>query len=160
MERILIVSDNHGDETGLKKIIENEGPFDRMIHLGDSQMSEKELFDLVPCPIDIVSGNCDSYSSFPKEKILYIGNHTIYITHGHLKGVNYGMERLINTAIEAGADIALYGHTHTPFRKDMPGLTVINPGSISRPRQFPKVPTWVLMEVDDYGDAVFSFQKI
>lgn len=160
MDRILVVSDSHRLNFGIQKVILNEGPFDRMIHLGDAQLSEGELYEMAKCPVDVVAGNNDIGLYLPKEKIVEISGHKILLIHGHLKGVNYGMERLINYGIEKGVDIVMFGHTHVPFIKELPEITLINPGSISLPRQSSRKPTWVLMEVNDNGDVNFHFNEL
>jgi predicted phosphodiesterase len=42
------------------------------------------------------------------------------------------MERYLFAALEAQADIALFGHTHNQYIKEVKGMTVMNPGSIGR----------------------------
>ncbi len=37
-------------------------------------------------------------------------------------------------AASAGADLLLVGHTHLPFRREFPGCTVVNPGSLGQPK--------------------------
>lgn len=67
-----------------------------------------------------------------------------------------GLERLIEEAKLRKADIAFYGHTHRPLIELRDGIMVINPGSLSYPRQEGKVPTYVVMEIDKYGDASYT----
>lgn len=37
-----------------------------------------------------------------------------FLTHGHRYSVKYALDALLNAAYFAGADMVLFGHTHTP----------------------------------------------
>ena len=61
----------------------------------------------------------------------------------------------------AGYDIAMFGHTHRPFLEvnQKPGekdLIVLNPGSLSYPRQEGHKPSYIRMELDSEGTAHFA----
>lgn len=160
MMRILVVSDSHKLNVGIQKIVMNEGPFDRVIHLGDSCVFESEVREIVKCPVDIIAGNCDTMSYFPKEKVIEIGKHKILLVHGHNHGVKYGYERLIHYGLEKEVDTVMFGHIHTPVMMEMPGMTLVNPGSISLPRQASRKPTYIIMEVDEDGEVKYIFKEL
>ena len=80
----------------------------------------------------------------------------ILLTHGHYYGVSVGMERLKEEARARGCNIAMFGHTHRPYLSQEEGLTVLNPGSLSFPRQDGRKPTYMLMEIDENGEAHFT----
>ena len=48
------------------------------------------------------------------------------------------------------------GHTHRPVIEQERDLTLINPGSLSYPRQEGHVPSYVLMEIDQKGVAHYT----
>ena len=50
--------------------------------------------------------------------------------HGHAEHVKYGTDELICRARQEGADIVLYGHTHSGVTAYDDGLYIMNPGSI------------------------------
>lgn len=56
------------------------------------------------------------------------------MTHGHMSYVKYeyDLETLTSQAVQAGADIALYGHTHEQHLSESRGVTLLNPGSAGR----------------------------
>ena len=54
------------------------------------------------------------------------------------------------------ADIVMYGHTHKPFFEQKDGLTVLNPGSLSFPRQDGRKGSYMLMEIGEDGTASFE----
>ena len=82
--------------------------------------------------------------------------HKIFATHGHAYGVEWGIERLSYAALEEGCDIAMYGHTNVPEIIQGDDITVINPGSISRPRQMNHKPSYILMELLDNGEVFYN----
>lgn len=149
--KILVVSDTHKKHDGLYTVIEKEMP-DKIFHLGDSEGYEDEIESVAECPLEIVWGNCDFAGSLPEHVVMRVGSHVVMLTHGHNYQVYYGEERLMEAAREKGADVVMYGHTHVPcvFQED--GMLVINPGSISYPRQEGKQPSYVIIEVDSEGE--------
>ena len=58
-------------------------------------------------------------------------------------------------AKENGADIVMFGHSHKPVIEKSGDVTVINPGSISRPRQDGFRPTYMVMNIEDDGRTDF-----
>lgn len=59
MKRALIVSDTHGREENLERVLAEIGMPDALIHLGDSEGGEDTIPMLVTCPVYMVAGNCD-----------------------------------------------------------------------------------------------------
>lgn len=151
--KVLIVSDSHGRNTNLIKAIKNMGNhLDLMIHLGDSQCSLDEMEALVNCPVEMVKGNCDSYLlGVPIEKVISIGPHKALLTHGHMYGGAWGIDNMKQTARDNGAGIVMFGHIHEPIIEPYSEVVVINPGSISQPRQEGHRPTYVVMTVEENG---------
>ena len=79
-----------------------------------------------------------------------------FLTHGHFYSVSVGTERLIDEAQDRGVQIAMFGHTHKPYLERRGDLTVLNPGSLSFPRQEGRRPSYMLMDLDDEGEAHFT----
>ena len=108
--KILVVSDNHGDRDCLVDLVNHyEGQVDALFHCGDSEL---EPTDELWQKLIVVQGNCDFYDEFPKTVTKKVGDQVIYMTHGHLANVRMGLTTLALQAEEAGATIALFGHTH------------------------------------------------
>lgn len=149
--RILIVSDTHKAHGNLERVLEKEGPVDMMIHLGDVEGKADYIEALAGCPVHIVSGNNDFFSHLPWEEEFFIGDHHVFITHGHGYFVGMNEDRLKAEARGRGADIVMYGHTHMPALTVEPDLMTLNPGSISYPRQKGRRPSYIMMEVDREG---------
>jgi len=59
---------------------------------------------------------------------------------------------MILAAREAGASACLFGHTHVPHKSYSEGLLVLNPGSLSRPRNG-WGPSFALLTVPEVGDG-------
>ena len=70
----------------------------------------------------------------PLVRIVELCGKRIFITHGHRYDVNYSLMKLAYTALENGADICIYGHTHIPHLERYRDMYILNPGSLSRPR--------------------------
>ena len=120
--KILVVSDSHGRNTNLIEIVKKVSPIDMMIHLGDFCGTATAIENMVKCPVHMVAGNNDYSSTYPREKVITIGKHRIFMTHGHLYGVKSGRENLIAHAKKAlpDVDFVLYGHTHLPENRYIP----------------------------------------
>ena len=70
-------------------------------------------------------------------------------THGHTYNVKYTLSQLKSAARSNGADIVLYGHTHVAKTEYDDGLYVMNPGSISHPRE--GAPSYGVVEISSAG---------
>lgn len=151
--KILVVSDTHRKDDNLKLVLSEECPLDMLIHLGDAEGSEHFIPDWVnpECRMEMVLGNNDFFSRLDREREIDIAGHKAFITHGHYYGVSMGPEGLVDEAKSRGCDIAMYGHTHRPFLDVIDGVTVLNPGSLSYPRQEGRRPSYMIIHVDVDG---------
>ena len=158
--KVLIVSDTHGRDENLERAVMMETPFDMLVHCGDVEGREIFIEALVECPCCIVSGNNDFFSQLEREKEIMIGKYKVLLTHGHYYNVSTGPAYLKQEAKERGFDIVMFGHTHRPyFDIDKSGekeLITLNPGSLSYPRQEGHRPSYMLMKIDDNGEARFE----
>ena len=84
----------------------------------------------------------------------------VFLTHGHRYQVNFGIQTLKEAALLRGADIAMYGHTHVPIINQGRDVTILNPGSLTLPRQDGFARTYILMEIDREGEAHFTLCKL
>ena len=78
--KILIISDTHRKHENLLKVLERECPVDLLIHLGDAEGYEDYIAEQAGCPVEVVAGNNDFFSSLPREKELQIGKYKVLIT--------------------------------------------------------------------------------
>ena len=154
--KILVVSDSHGRNDNLKKTIQKVSPIDMMLHLGDVEMEPEKLKEMAGCKVYCVSGNNDFLLDYPKEEIIEIGKHKVFMTHGHRFRISYGLEMLAAEAKKRGADTVLYGHTHVVSSKIVDGVLMLNPGSISLPREYPYKPSFMIIETDRRGEMMYG----
>ena len=144
---ILVFSDSHGHGSRMLEAFSRQikRP-DAIVFLGDG-LRDLSYCDFGEVPIFAVSGNCDVFTFYGKgsadeEIVMTLGGKRIMMTHGDRYAVKNGLARLILAADQKGADIVLFGHTHTPFEKRLDAgasdygielkkpLHIFNPGSI------------------------------
>lgn len=147
--KILIVSDTHRKNNLYLNLVRELWPLDMVIHCGDLEGAEYTVESSVTCPVHMVAGNNDFFSSAPLEDEFMIGNHRAFLSHGHHYYISMGNELIKDEARSRGADIVLYGHTHRPVIERENGLIVINPGSLTYPRQEGHAPSYALMTIDE-----------
>lgn len=163
--KVLIVSDTHRKDTNLKEVIEKTKPFDMLIHLGDAEGSEDRIRNWCleqnpDCGIHIVQGNNDFFSALPREEEVMIGRYRALLTHGHYYGVSVGPERLLEEAEYRGVQMAMFGHTHKPMLAEENGIVLLNPGSLSYPRQEGRRPSYMQIEIDREGEAHYTISYL
>ncbi len=158
-----MVSDSHGNNENVRKAIEKAGKIDYMFHCGDVGVNYTEVERMAGVLTYIVAGNCDSGTGLLRENVIHVGKHKIFMVHGHMQAVLAGLNILRYKALEEGCDIALYGHTHVPFLSEAQGdgdVTILNPGSISLPRQEDRKKTFAIIEIDDNDKVSYKFDNI
>lgn len=150
--RWLIASDVHGSGTWCEALVQafTREKVDRLLLLGDilyhgprndlpDGYDPKRVIDLLtPLKNRIlcVRGNCDTevdqmvlpFPIMADYALLQEGQRLIFATHGH----HYNAGSL--PPLSPG-DILLHGHTHVPCCCQAAGVTVLNPGSVSIPKE-------------------------
>ncbi len=155
------MSDTHGQNANLCLVLERERNLDGLIHLGDSECGEIGIRQLVECPVYMVNGNCDFFSKLPMHQVIEIGASKILLIHGHTCFVTAGTRELARTARSHGCNVAMYGHTHVPLiDQSDPSLTILNPGSLTYPRQSGRRPSYLVMTVGEDGAAEYEVRYL
>ncbi len=145
--KIIVFSDSHGKYANIKKAVDMHPDAKYLIHSGDGVMDLNTL-DNLPQNIFTVNGNHEDGFRGAKNNVrqqcITVCGKKIFLCHGHKHNVNFNLQNLIYAAVEANADIAVYGHTHIKHSEYIPpdklfvgrsnGLYIFNPGSISMPR--------------------------
>ncbi len=153
--KIFIASDIHGSAYYCQKLIDafHSEKADRMLLLGDilyhgprndlpQGYAPKEVIAMLNPLSDriiCVRGNCDGevddmVLDFPvlaEYAIISdssLGANVIFATHGH----HFNASKLPKLK---GGDILLHGHTHIPTFEKINGVFVVNPGSVSIPKE-------------------------
>lgn len=129
--RILVVSDTHGRVGSLCRAIEEQPTARTVIFLGDGLRDADAAQESFPeRTFYTVPGNGDFGCYDPKIREEILGGKRFFFTHGHVFDVKYGLYRLDLAARERKANVALFGHTHTPYEEYVDGLYLFNPGSL------------------------------
>ena len=150
--KYFIVSDIHGSAYYCRKALEcfEREKAGRILMLGDilyhgprnelpEEYAPKKVIEMLNPLADrilCVRGNCEAevdqmVLSFPVQAeycIIDMGENIIFATHGH----KYNLKSL--PPIRSG-DILLCGHTHVPKIERAEGITYLNPGSASIPKE-------------------------
>ncbi|HEX3025869.1 MAG TPA: phosphodiesterase [Clostridia bacterium] len=150
--KLFFIADIHGSAYYLKKTLAvyEQEKADYLVILGDElyhgarnplpeEYNPKEVAGLLndySGKIIAVRGNCDSevdqmVLNYPimsdYSTILYHGKR-LFLTHGHLYQEN-------NMPGLCDGDVFFYGHTHVLRAEKKDGVTIINPGSITLPKE-------------------------
>jgi len=150
--KLFFISDIHGSIYYLNKVFDKfkEEKADYIIILGDilyhgarnplpKEYNPKGVIEIINSYADriiAIRGNCDSevdqmVLDFPimstYSTILY-NNKRLFLTHGHIYNEN-NLPKLMD------GDIFIYGHTHIPKAEKTRNIYVINPGSITLPKE-------------------------
>ena len=150
--KLIFLSDIHGSEYYAKKAIEilNKEGGDYIVLLGDllyhgprndlpKEYNPKGVIEVLNAnkeKIIAVRGNCDSevdqmVLQFPMMSdytMIINNNKKIFVTHGHI--YNEANMPQLNKK-----DILIHGHTHIPVAKESNDVYILNPGSISLPKE-------------------------
>ncbi|MCL1992929.1 MAG: metallophosphoesterase [Spirochaetes bacterium] len=141
-QRLLVLSDIHGEEANLKTVFQwgknrPEGKeIGTSVFLGDGAADIKKmaLIEGFYSEWIMVRGNNDFDNDLPETCTLDFSGYRFFLCHGHKHSIYLEHEALIAAALKEKADVALFGHTHTPFYSYTHNILLINPGSVGRPR--------------------------
>lgn len=150
--KFMIASDIHGSAYYCRKMLElfEKENADRLLLLGDilyhgprndlpKGYAPKEVIEMLNAVKDkilCVRGNCEAevdqmvleFPCLADYAVLSAGNRLIYATHGHI----YNEDNL--PSLSCG-DVLVYGHTHVPKCEKHENCIVMNPGSVSIPKE-------------------------
>jgi putative phosphoesterase len=135
-EFILVVSDTHGSVEPLTAVLRwaAEQGLKRGLFLGDG-LDDIEAAAGASGTVftwTAVRGNMDNAG--PLSAVAEFAGRRLYLAHGHGLYLDFGFETLAAQARAAGAEAALFGHTHVPCFDFFDGMAFLNPGSVGRPR--------------------------
>lgn len=159
-KKVLVISDTHGRTENLDKILPEVKPLDQLIHLGDVGRDMDYIEVVAECACCFVAGNNDFYSELPRERLIKLNGVPIFLTHGHYYYVTARKDFIRSAAVQRGAKVALFGHTHVPYLEEEDGVLVANPGSLSLPRQADHCPTYMLLYVGDNGEIRAEHHRV
>ena len=145
--RVVVFSDSHGISSAMEAAIQQQKEAKLFIHLGDGLEEFKALMKKYPhkeywC----VRGNCDYSAAEESTAYSWIKEIKVMFTHGHNWYVKHDLEELKQAARDHEVQILLYGHTHCSNIEYDNGLYIMNPGSISCPRDV-SCPTYGTIDI-------------
>lgn len=151
--RILVISDTHGKNERVYDVYNKLAsdclfgsrpapqpgshrtpPVDMIVHCGDYYADAQEIRARLGIPVLAVKGNCDGCFDFEACSLLETECGDILITHGHMEDVGFSMQKLYYKALDSGCIGAFFGHTHRSVFVETGGVYLLNPGSLSQPR--------------------------
>ena len=167
--KYMFASDIHGSAYYCKKMLETfekEGA-ERLVLLGDllyhgprndlpKEYAPKEviaMLNLMKNDICAVRGNCEAevdqmVLDFPvmaDYALILYGERNLYATHGHIYNEN-------NLPPLKNGDILIHGHTHVLKAEKREDYTLLNPGSVSIPKEG-NPPSYAILE-----DGLFTIK--
>ena len=147
--KVIICSDSHGAFAAAEQVLEQQPEAAAVLFLGDGAEEWSDLHEIYPqIPFYPVRGNCDWNCDWPAERIVELGGHRIFCTHGHLYGVKTaGTAILEKKAAAENCDIVLYGHTHLAKIEYREERYFLNPGSLRQPME--GHPSYIELNLDD-----------
>lgn len=149
--RIFVVSDTHRHRHELLTAAKSAQPVDMILHGGDETADALWLAERTNWPVIGVAGNWDTASDeFPLERMLDVGPRLLF-THGHRLRVKDGLQTLGQRAVQLGAAIVVFGHTHVATVVEQDGVVFLNPGSLAIPRGR-RERTYALLEIAEERD--------
>lgn len=144
-----MVSDTHGYNEKLWDIIEKEEPFDMMVHCGDLECDPSYIRNKVDCTLHMVAGNNDYNPDMDRVRTFNIGKYKAVLTHGHRQHIYSSLDGLYYLGMENQADIVFFGHIHIPVVRQEGPVMLVNPGSLTYPRQSGRQPSYAVMTVEE-----------
>ena len=156
--KCLCFSDSHGSFYGMKAAINKHPDAEVIFFLGDGLSDFEELIHDRSRMYIAVRGNCDSSgilgdTMIKKTDSITLMGYRIFLTHGDLYGVKYGLDGIKGLAVDHNADLVLFGHTHQALEKyistDKSGYYLFNPGSIGG--GYGIKPSYGVININDKG---------
>lgn len=132
MKSVIVLSDSHGNRTAIDKLFPLLSECDYIIHLGDTSSDGQYIKKAFGEKVYLINGNCDFMKLGQDEITLEIEGVKIFACHGDRYGVKYAYDRLAYRAEELSCSVALFGHTHRATEFQIGGVTLFNPGTLSR----------------------------
>lgn len=143
MKTAIVLSDTHGNRERVAALLPLMREADYVFFCGDGIYDVLSL-DEIAEKLYAVGGNCDGNGE--REIVLEIERRKVFLTHGHRYGVKQSLDRLSLRAEELGADIVLYGHTHSALAETEGNTLFVNPGTLS---YYTAAPSYAYLVVDE-----------
>ena len=149
--KILVMSDTHGNLENAKYVLEKviSTGVKTVLHCGD-YISDARLLQKFYPEIEVygVYGNCDVGFGGAYSEVVTLEGVAIYMSHGHKYGVKWGeYEEVAIDAIAHEAQVAICGHSHEAYLQKEQGILIMNPGSLTLPRDS-RYPSYGILDLE------------
>lgn len=150
--KVLVISDTHGNIENAKSVLDQVIPsgVKTVLHCGD-YISDARLLEKFYPQLEVygVYGNCDVGFGGAYSEVITLEGVSIYISHGHRYGVKWGeYDEVVIDAMAHEATVAICGHSHQAYLEKKQGILIMNPGSLTLPRDS-KYPSYGILELKD-----------
>ncbi|PLT48496.1 putative phosphoesterase [Paenibacillus pasadenensis] len=142
--RIGLVSDTHLSGAAAKlpdELVRGLQGVELILHAGDwTHERAVSLLERI-APVDGVAGNNDGPElarRFGRKRLLELGGCRIGIVHGDIGWGRWTEQKALSSFEEERPDLILFGHSHTPYRKQHGPSLLFNPGSPLQKRRQPR----------------------
>lgn len=144
--KIGIISDSHNDLSAIDNAICLAPDVACWFHAGDSISDAEYLMNVAQKQVFAVPGNIDWFSTAHKEVLVEIAGIKVLITHGHQYNVKSTRQYLYEHSLKTDANLIIYGHTHIGKQEIIEHKYLVNPGSVSEPRDGLK-PSFMIADI-------------
>ncbi len=155
--KLIVMSDSHGNLHAVQKLFTLHEDADLFIHLGDGEREVNALLQRMPQiqeKLHYLKGNCDSglliFQTMNQLTLTLPYGHRVFAAHGDYYQVKFGTARMAHEAAANHCDLMLYGHSHAADCRYENGIHIINPGSVSCPRDG-GAPSYALIDISESG---------
>jgi len=155
--KVGVISDTHGNILSAERAIKAMGEIDLLIHAGDTYRDAILLEEKMGIDVIAVKGNTDFDCDADLQTTIMIEDKRIFLTHGHIYNVKYNLSRLYYKALESESNIAIFGHSHIPAHIKEEGIILLNPGSVSSPRDGRR-PSYAVMDISKDNIKIELFE--
>lgn len=185
--KIAVISDSHGSLAAWEKAEKYFAGTDMVLHAGDilyhgarnplpagynTIALTERINEAVGKSYNLlaVQGNVDSLVDnwvlpypLPGYAVYEHNGFRIVLYHGHQHET---IEERLAFACSFGAGLLIFGHTHLPLLEERDNVILLNPGSISLPKQEPAVPSMAIIDDSeirifnlDTGETLYSLER-
>ena len=161
--KVLVMSDTHGNIENAKYVLEKVIPMGVkvVLHCGD-YISDARLLQKFYPEVEIygVYGNCDVGFGGAYSEVVTLEGVRIYMSHGHKYGVKWGeYDEVAIDAIAHEAQVAVCGHSHEAYLNKQQEVIIMNPGSLTLPRDS-RYPSYGILDIEDEKVKEISVMQI
>ena len=159
--KILLISDTHHNLRNARAVLDKiHDKMDMVFHLGD--MVEDALIlkkQYTKLPFYFVLGNNDFGEEGQASQMVTVKGCRLLLTHGHAQHVHWNYDTISYWAEEKHGDVVVFGHTHKTVNDNGGRVMLVNPGSISIPRDG-RLPTFGILEILEDGQIQSSVMEM